>query len=296
VQEYDIALKVLLKASAASVLWQVSGERVARWLETEMREVQISRADLLGVTADGRLLHVELQSTNDPAMAIRMAEYGLRIYREHKQFPKQIVLYVGEAPLRMKASLTEPDEVQPDLAFRYSLVDIRTLDGAALLSSSRIQDNLLAVLTRLPQRMEAIREILERIANLEAPARREAFAQFLIISGLRKLEPAIRQEAQTMPILNDILDHQVIGPAIREGLQQGLEKGLQQGREQGLQQGRELGLQQGRLEILRRLLEKRFGPLPNAAATRLYALSETELDQLALRILDASTLDELFPY
>ncbi len=95
-----------------------------------------------------------------------------------------------------------------------------------------------------------------------------------------------------MPILNDILDHQVIGPAIREGLQQGLEKGLQQGRELGLQQG----LQQGRLEILRRLLEKRFGPLPNAAATRLYALSETELDQLALRILDASTLDELFPH
>jgi flagellar biosynthesis/type III secretory pathway protein FliH len=56
-----------------------------------------------------------------------------------------------------------------------------------------------------------------------------------------------------MPILNDILDHEVVGPAIREGLQKGLEQGLQQGRQ----------------DILRRILEKRFGSLPNAAAIQL---------------------------
>jgi flagellar biosynthesis/type III secretory pathway protein FliH len=107
-----------------------------------------------------------------------------------------------------------------------------------------------------------------------------------------------------MPILNDILDHEVIGPAIREGLQkglaqglqQGMEQGLQQGMEQGLQQGMEQGLQKGRREVLRLQLEKRFGPMPHAAAARLSAQSETELDQLALRLLDASTLEELFPH
>ncbi len=270
-QEYDIALKVLLRASTTSVLRQVSGESVAHWLDTELPQVQVRRADLLGITAMGRLLHVELQSTNHPAMALRMAEYGLRILDEHKQFPKQIVLYVGEAPLSMKPSLVVPDEMEPDLTFRYSLFDIRTLDGAALLESSRIQDNLLAVLTRLPQQMDAVREILARIAKLDEPARREAFEQFLIISGLRKLAPAIREEAQKMPILNDILDHEVIGPAIRQGLQQ------------------------GRRDILNRQLEKRFGPLPNAVATQLAALSETELDRLALLLLDASSLAELFP-
>ena len=86
-----------------------------------------------------------------------------------------------------------------------------------------------------------------------------------------------------MPILNDIMDHEVIGPAIREGLQQGLRQGMEQ------------GMRQGRREILRRQLEKCFGPLPNAAVTRLSALSEMELDQLALRLLDASSLDELLP-
>jgi predicted transposase YdaD len=277
VQEYDIALKALLRASAASVLRQVSGESVSEWLDTETPEVKTSRVDLLGVTTEGHLLHVELQSSNDSTMVLRMAEYCLRIYRQHKKFPKQIVLYIGDAPLRMKASLTGPD-----LTFRYSLFDIRTLDGSALLASASIQDNLLAVLTRLPDRLDVVREILARIAKLETFAMREAFAQFLIISGLRKLEPAVREEAQKMPILNDILDHQVIGPAIREGLQQGMKQGLEQ------------GMQKGRKEILRRQLEKRFGPLPNAIETQLSILSEAQLDELALRLLDARTLDELF--
>jgi predicted transposase YdaD len=286
VQEYDIALKALLRASAASVLRQVSGESVSEWLDTETPEVKTSSVDLLGVTTEGHLLHVELQSSNDSTMVLRMAEYCLRIYRQHKKFPKQIVLYIGDAPLRMKASLTGPD-----LTFRYSLFDIRTLDGSALLASASIQDNLLAVLTRLPDRLDVVREILARIAKLETSAMREAFAQFLIISGLRKLEPAVREEAQKMPILNDILDHQVIGPAIREGLQQGLKQGLKQGLEQGLEQG----MQKGRKEILRRQLEKRFGPLPSAIETQLSILSEAQLDDLALRLLDAGTLDELFP-
>jgi predicted transposase YdaD len=285
VQEYDIALKALLRASAASVLRQVSGESVSEWLDTETPEVKTSSVDLLGVTTEGHLLHVELQSSNDSTMVLRMAEYCLRIYRQHKKFPRQIVLYIGDAPLRMKASLAGPD-----LTFRYSLFDIRTLDGSALLASASIQDKLLAVLTRLPDRLDVVREILGRIAKLEVPAMREAFAQFLIISGLRKLEPAVREEAQKMPILNDILDHQVIGPAIREGMQQGLKQGLEQGMKQGMQQG----MQKGRREILRRLLEKRFGPLPNAIETRLSALSEAQLDEIALRLLDAGSLDELF--
>jgi hypothetical protein len=42
---------------------------------------------LLGETADGSLLHIELQSTNDPAMPLRMAEYCLRVYRMLGKFP-----------------------------------------------------------------------------------------------------------------------------------------------------------------------------------------------------------------
>jgi len=73
-----------------------------------------------------------------------------------------------------------------------------------------------------------------------------------------------------MPIMHDIMDHEIIGPAIRQGMQQ-----------EGL-------------SILRRLIEKRFGPLPPSAEERLTHLSVTELEDLSLRVLDAKGMDDLF--
>jgi predicted transposase/invertase (TIGR01784 family) len=272
--EYDIALKVLLQGSADSALRQLTGRSVARWLNVEIPQVQASRVDLLGATADENLVHLELQSSNDGTMALRMAEYTLRIYRQFGKFPKQIVLYVGEAPARMDETLRSSDDDEPDFVFRYRLVDIRDLDGNILLNSPHIEDNLLAILTGFKNNAGMVRQILDRITRLDDQARRSAFEQFLIISGLRRLAPIIKQEAERMPILNDIMDHEVIGPAIR--------------------QGREEGRQEGRQEVLRRLLERRFGPLPDWAATRLDNLSTSEFDEVTIRVLDAASLEDLF--
>ena len=41
-------------------------------------------------------------------MALRMLEYSLAIHRKFHRFPEQIVLYVGNSPLRMKSRLTAP--------------------------------------------------------------------------------------------------------------------------------------------------------------------------------------------
>jgi hypothetical protein len=64
-------------------------------------------------------------------MALRMVEYGVKVARVHGRYPKQVVLYVGEAPLRM-AGEYRPNE---DVMFRYKSVDIRELDGERLLHS-----------------------------------------------------------------------------------------------------------------------------------------------------------------
>lgn len=107
--EYDVALKVLLQAATDSLLRQGSGLSVTRWLNVEIPQVLSSRVDLLGATAEGTLVHIELQSTNDRDMALRMAEYALRIYRQFRKLPKQVVLYVGESKLRMQSRLSGPD-------------------------------------------------------------------------------------------------------------------------------------------------------------------------------------------
>jgi predicted transposase YdaD len=278
--EYDVALKLLLQSSATSLLRQLTGARVESWEKTEFPLVNTRHADLLGWTTDHELIHIELQSTNKSDMAARMAEYALRVYLQMGRYPKQIVLYVGEAVMRMEAAIEEPG-----FSFRYQLVDIRDLDAGQLLASPRIEDNLVAILMRLPDQEFTIRQILGRIAKLEEPARSAAFAQFLIISGLRRLVPSVEEEAEKMPILNDIMDHQVIGPAIRKGLQQGLQQGRQEGLKEGLLRSQ---------NILRQLLERRFGPLPEWVGKRVAESSAAELEEITISVLDAKDLEHLF--
>jgi predicted transposase YdaD len=286
-QDYDAALKWLLRGGAGVALRQVTGGiAVVEWLDGELQRVQTRRADLVGVGSDGQLLHLELQSANDSNMPLRMAEYALGVYRQFGKLPRQIVLYVGDAPLRMAAAFAGPDPVDPGFAFRYRLIDVRDLDTEALLASPWIEDNVLAILSGPSEPAKAVRRILERVRALEEPARHAAFAQFLILSGLRSLEQAVKEEAEKMPVLNDILDHQVIGPAIQQGRQQG----RLEGRQEALQEG----LQKGRLGVVRRLIEKRFGPIQASIGTRLAGMSAAELDDVALRLLDAARVDDLF--
>ena len=223
-----------------------------------------TRVDLLGETVAGELVHIELQSSNDPAMPLRMAEYCLRVFRLFGRFPRQVLVYVGEAPMRMDAVLSGPA-----LQYSYRLVDIRELDGERLLESHSVGDNIVAILTRLSEVRASIRRMLDRIGALQPGEREAALARLLILSELRDLGEAVEQEARNMPILNDILDHKVLGREYKRGSQEEA------------------------LKLLRNLIEKRFGPVPSSMEQRLTGLTVAEAEALAIRVLDARSLDEL---
>ena len=63
--------------------------------------------------------------------------------------------------------------------------------------------------------------------------------------------------------------------------------------ERGRQQGREEGAQRKARELLVKLLERRFGPLPEAALARVDAADTAELDLWVERVLTAATLAEV---
>src|ERR1019366_6799767 len=96
-QDYDIALKPLLQGSATLTMRELTGTAVAKWLDVDLPKVQNLRLDLRGETVDGGLVHVELQSSNDAAMPLRMAEYCLCVFRLFGRFPRQVELYVRTA-------------------------------------------------------------------------------------------------------------------------------------------------------------------------------------------------------
>jgi hypothetical protein len=76
-QEYDVALKLLLQGSPTLTMRELTGTTVAKWLNVELPKLQNAqnlRLDLLAETVDGGLVHVELQSSNDAAiMSVRRA-------------------------------------------------------------------------------------------------------------------------------------------------------------------------------------------------------------------------------
>jgi hypothetical protein len=254
----------MVLGSADETLRELTGVAVRRWLNVELPEVQATRVDLLGETDAGELVHIELQSTNDPKMPLRMAEYYVRVYRQFGRFPRQVLLYVGEPPLAMSEEL-----VSPHLDFHYRAVDIRQLDGDQLLDSARLSDNVIAILAQLRDQPTVVHRLVARIAGLPAAERGEALSQLMILAGLRRLGKVVEQEARKMPILNSILDHEVLGREYKKGLQQ------------------------GELTALRRQLEKRFGPIPSWADQKLATRSAAEIEELLLRVLDAHSLEEL---
>jgi predicted transposase YdaD len=275
-QEYDVALKLLLQGSARLTIRELAGGPVEKWLDMELPKVQNLRMDLLGETAGGDLVHVELQSRNDAAMPLRMAEYCLGVFRLFGKFPRQVLVYVGEAALHMESQLRGPN-----VWFRYRAIDIRELDGDRLIESEEVGDNVIAILAGLRDHRDAVRKIVGKIASLAAAEREAALSQLLILAGLRRLEETVAREIQKMPVYIDILENKVLGPPYK--------KGLEEGRQEGLEEGR----REGERAILRRLIEKRFGAVPSWAEERLVGRSTIELEDLSVRVLDAQSIEDL---
>jgi hypothetical protein len=270
--EYDIALRGILMRGESSLLNRLTGIRVSRWLSGDLPEVRISQADMLGETEGGGLFHVELQSTNDSRMAARMLEYAVAIYRKFDRFPEQLVLYVGSQPMRMNDSIAAAG-----IEFRCPFCDIRDLDGEALIDSPDPGDNLLGILGGLRDKTAALRRLLVKIAESEPAARSTALAELTILARLRDLVPLLEKETKRMPILEDIMEHEIIG---RE-------------RRRGMEIGREEGREEGQRTLVLGMIEERFGPVSAPARARIEALTGPELAVVARRLVKGDSLTDL---
>ena len=64
-------------------------------------------------------------------------------------------------------------------------------------------------------------------------------------------------------------------------------------KQQWLLEGEEKGRRAGEASLLRRLLERRFGPLSEQAQDRIAGADAATLEDWGLRILDANSLDDV---
>jgi hypothetical protein len=135
---------------------------------------------------------------------------------------------------------------------------------------------------RLNEKLQIVRRLYERGYSRQDVLNLFRFIDWILVlpAGLEarfQVELANFEAERNMPYVTSIE-------------RMGIEKGLQQGR----QEGRQEGIQQGETSLLRRLLVRRFGALPSWTEQRLEQASLEELERWADRVLDASTLAEVF--
>ncbi len=82
--------------------------------------------------------------------------------------------------------------------------------------------------------------------------------------------------------------------AMAGGFQRARDEGMQQGIERGIEQGIERGRVEGERAVVERQLLRRFGALPRSASERLVGASMADLKRWADRVLEATSLDDVF--
>ncbi|MBL8194708.1 MAG: DUF4351 domain-containing protein [Blastocatellia bacterium] len=279
--KYDIVLKELFQATSNRLVQLLVGEnlQVVEQLNIEFAEVATRRADLVMRLSNGRIYHLELQSIDDEEMVLRMLEYYWLIFKQYRQIPLQQVIYVGNKVFNGTTSISHPN-----LQFSYQLIDIRSFPADFLLESNFLSDNLLAILCRSSDTRFVIAQILEKISLLPRHDREDALTKLFILSGLRNFETLILQELNSMSTSFDIRDNSFLSGIFQQGHQEGINTGLQQGLQQGLQEEA--------ATILQKLLERKFGTLPQSVVDKIKLADASTLETWAINIFDINSLEE----
>jgi hypothetical protein len=85
--------------------------------------------------------------------------------------------------------------------------------------------------------------------------------------------------------------HSMLTERVKTWTEEWEQRGLQRGLEQGIQKG----MHQGESQLLRRMLQHRFGPvLPDWVEARLAVASTDQLEAWGLAFVDAQTLEQVF--
>ena len=246
-------------------------------------------------------LLIEFQSAVDHTMPVRLLSYIGALYqdlitskkiRNPKKLPPvmPIVLYNGEP--RWNAALTLEEMIEPipeSLAqyqpqLRYWLIDEGRFSAAEL----ETQENLTAAIIRA-ELAEDHQQFARVAANLniwlkrpEQQDLRRVIKEWLIQMLQRQLPDIKVDEVQSLTEIETMLARDW----------------SEKWKDQGKAEGEQIGIAKGRVEgeglLLRKLLVKRWGALPDWAEQKLTHASTEQLETWAEKILDADNLEAVF--
>ncbi len=251
-------------------------------------------------------LLIEFQSTIDKYMAVRLMTYMGLLYQDlistkqllpgdkgsNKRLPPvlPVVLYNGEKRWNAATELKElivnlPGGLEQYLpSLKYLILD----EGAYKDSELTSLKNLVAAIFRL-ENSTSYKEVLEVIENLiewlSTPEQARLRRSFSI--WINRVLKAPEQESQTPVNIHDLVE-------IKTMLSQRIPQWLRESEARGEAKGEAKGEARGEAKTLLKLLDLKFGPLPQWVEPKIDSASKEQLDHWVEGILTADTLDSLF--
>lgn len=262
-------------------------------------------------------LLIEFQSTIDKYMAVRLMTYMGLLYQDliktrqlthDKRLPPifPVVLYNGKQRWNAATELKDlivslPGGLEHYLpSLKYLILD----EGSYGLEQLTPLKNLVAAIFRLENsssREEIINVISNLIEWLSTPEQSRLRRSFSIWIN-RVLQPLDRQEQKT-PEINDLIEIKtMLAERIPQWIQEGEARGKvigetigeAIGEARGKVIGETIGEARGEAKTLLKLLNLKFGMLPDRVEKQVNSADKTQLDSWVEHVLTTDSIDDMF--
>ena len=238
VAKYDKVFREISKSFVSLFTEKILGWKVIAFEElkdklhmTRQKEVDVIRK-ITDQDNKQHILHMEIQSHNDPEMPERMAEYYLLLHRIYGLPVHQYVIYIGEGLADMPNTLD-----LPRLRFDYTIISFSTLPFNLFMESENAEIQLLALLSDLRGKdpKTITNKIVQGInqSSLSFQQKLKHINQLRVLVQLRSFENILEEIMLKVSTFFKVEKD----PFYKRGLHQGEMKGLRKGEMKGLRKG-----------------------------------------------------------
>jgi len=138
---------------------------------------------------------------------------------------------------------------------------------------------------------------VEVVTQIRSVAETEVILEFIETILVYKFPKLTRKEIEAMFALDDLRQTRVFQEIRDEYLQEGMVQGIQLGKQEGIQLGKQegiqLGKQEGEVNLVMRLIKRKFGAPDRELTTKIANLPLEQLENLGEELLDFTTIGDL---
>ncbi|MCS7307911.1 MAG: hypothetical protein NZ526_05100 [Aquificaceae bacterium] len=156
------------------------GSNVSEVLENTFHATKERKADFMERLEDGTIVHIEIQSSYDSTLPMKLIELYLMIYERYKVYPLQFLLWVGDGKCLYKEKYR-----LGELKHRVKVVYMKKISCREFLESEVEEDQLLAILCK--REGDFLDRLRKKIKKLDEGKRKDFLMKLLMLARLRRM-------------------------------------------------------------------------------------------------------------